>query len=51
MNEDVGGEITWVLRAGRESCGFWERFGFTASDVAMERVRQTSVETENDSIK
>ena len=36
---DVG-DITWVLRAGRESRGFWERLGFVASDIAMERVRR-----------
>lgn len=34
---DVG--ITWVLRAGRGSGGFWERVGFQPSKVAMERVR------------
>ena len=33
-------DITWVLRAGRDSRGFWERLGFTASDVAMERLRR-----------
>jgi ribosomal protein S18 acetylase RimI-like enzyme len=32
--------ITWVLRAGHGSRGFWERLGFLASDVAMERVRR-----------
>lgn len=32
--------ITWVLRAGRESRGFWEKLGFVASEIAMERVRQ-----------
>jgi ribosomal protein S18 acetylase RimI-like enzyme len=36
---DVG-NITWVLRAGRESRGFWERLGFVSSDIAMERVRR-----------
>ena len=39
MQEDAD-EITWVLRAGRESRGFWERLGFMASDIAMERVRR-----------
>jgi hypothetical protein len=34
------GRITWVLRAGRESSGFWERLGFVASEIAMERVPQ-----------
>lgn len=37
MGEDKG--ITWLLRAGRGSRGFWERVGFAASEVAMERVR------------
>jgi predicted N-acetyltransferase YhbS len=32
--------VTWVLRAGRGSEGFWEKMGFKASQVAMERVRQ-----------
>ena len=31
--------ITWVLRAGRGSRGFWEKMGFRASEIAMERVR------------
>ncbi len=37
MGEDAG--ITWVLRAGRGSEGFWRRMGFKLSEVAMERVR------------
>jgi predicted N-acetyltransferase YhbS len=32
-------DITWVLRAGRASSGFWERVGFQSSEIAMERVR------------
>src|SRR5260221_7350570 len=39
LTEGDVGDITWVLRAGRESRGFWERLGFVASDIAMERVR------------
>lgn len=34
--------ITWVLRAGRDSEGFWTRIGFTESSIAMERVRRQS---------
>jgi ribosomal protein S18 acetylase RimI-like enzyme len=37
IREDSG--ITWVLRAGHGSSGFWERMGFKSSAVAMERVR------------
>jgi predicted N-acetyltransferase YhbS len=32
-------EITWVLRAGRGSSGFWKRIGFRSSELAMEKVR------------
>lgn len=37
IKADTG--ITWILRAGHGSEGFWERVGFQASAVAMERVR------------
>ncbi len=32
-------EITWVLRAGRDSRPFWEALGFVPSETAMERTR------------
>jgi predicted N-acetyltransferase YhbS len=37
----IGGDknITWVLRAGRESGEFWKKIGFTVSAVAMEKTR------------
>jgi ribosomal protein S18 acetylase RimI-like enzyme len=31
--------ITWVLRAGRNSSGFWNKMGFEKSEIAMERLR------------
>jgi GNAT superfamily N-acetyltransferase len=34
--------ITWILRAGPGSEGFWEKMGFKGSQVAMERVRSQS---------
>jgi ribosomal protein S18 acetylase RimI-like enzyme len=37
---DESDNITWILRAGHASKGFWEKIGFTASEVAMERVRR-----------
>jgi ribosomal protein S18 acetylase RimI-like enzyme len=40
LTQGDSGDITWVLRAGHGSRGFWERLGFAASDVAMERVRR-----------
>jgi ribosomal protein S18 acetylase RimI-like enzyme len=36
--------ITWVLRAGRASGGFWKKIGFTGSKLAMERVRASAQE-------
>lgn len=33
--------ITWVLRAGRGSRSFWEKMGFKASEVAMEKTRRS----------
>jgi N-acetylglutamate synthase-like GNAT family acetyltransferase len=33
-------EITWVLRAGRGSGGFWEKIGFKRSEIAMEKTRR-----------
>ena len=40
VGDDAG--ITWVLRAGRGSAGFWEKMGFTPSEIAMEKVRAES---------
>ena len=37
IRDDVN--LTWVLRAGRGSEGFWKRLGFTNSSLAMERLR------------
>jgi GNAT superfamily N-acetyltransferase len=31
--------VTWVLRAGRGSAGFWRRLGFRPSTLAMEKTR------------
>jgi N-acetylglutamate synthase-like GNAT family acetyltransferase len=40
MDVDEPGKITWVLRAGRGSNGFWEKMGFKKSQTAMEIVRK-----------
>ena len=37
MRDDAG--ITWVLRAGRGSSGFWKSMGFELSEIAMEKTR------------
>jgi GNAT superfamily N-acetyltransferase len=37
IGDDEG--LTWVLRAGHDSDGFWEKMGFKVSEVAMEKVR------------
>lgn len=36
----INPEITWMLRAGHGSEGFWSKMGFTTSEIAMERTRQ-----------
>ena len=41
MEVDEPGTITWVLRAGRGSVPFWEKMGFSKSDIAMEIVRKS----------
>ncbi len=38
--DDDDGKITWVLRAGKDSGGFWRKLGFTESQIAMERLRR-----------
>jgi GNAT superfamily N-acetyltransferase len=40
MDVDQPANITWVLRAGRGSTGFWEKMGFRTSQIAMEIVRR-----------
>lgn len=37
IKDDVG--ITWVLRAGPGSSGFWKGMGFEPSEIAMEKTR------------
>jgi N-acetylglutamate synthase-like GNAT family acetyltransferase len=44
MAGDEEGQITWVLRAGRNSGAFWRKLGFTESQIAMERTRRLEVE-------
>ena len=38
--DDGDRNITWVLRAGKDSGSFWRKLGFTESQVAMERLRR-----------
>ena len=38
--------ITWVLRAGRGSADFWKKLGFTVSEVAMEKTRESLADYE-----
>ena len=33
-------DITWVLRAGGGTAPFWEKQGFSASQITMEKTRQ-----------
>ncbi len=33
-------EITWVLRAGGTSPGFWQKMGFEPSSISMEKIRE-----------
>ena len=33
-------EITWALRAVQDSAPFWEKQGFSRSDVGMEKLRE-----------
>ena len=40
MDVDEPHNITWVLRAGRGSEPFWEKMGFSKSEIAMEIVRK-----------
>jgi len=42
MAGDEDENVTWVLRAGRGSRGFWEKLGFTPSEWAMEKTRRES---------
>lgn len=40
MEVDDPEKVTWVLRSGRGSDGFWEKMGFKKSETAMEKVRR-----------
>jgi predicted N-acetyltransferase YhbS len=40
MIGDDDGNVTWVLRAGRNSWRFWEKLGFVGSEIAMEKTRR-----------
>ncbi len=45
--DDAADEVTWVLRAGRDSGGFWSKLGFKPSGVAMERLRRADRPSRN----
>lgn len=38
---DESGNVTWVLRAGRNSSRFWKSLGFAESRIAMECERRS----------
>ncbi len=40
LTHDPEGIITWVLREGKNSSGFWKKMGFAESHVAMELLRR-----------
>lgn len=39
---DEDDEVTWVLRAGHQSSGFWQKLGFEPSQTTMELTRNRS---------
>lgn len=41
-------DITWVLRAGKNSGDFWKKMGFSVSSIAMERTRPIELEANNE---
>jgi predicted N-acetyltransferase YhbS len=41
-------DITWVLRAGKNSGNFWKKMGFSVSSIAMERTRPIELEAINE---
>ena len=41
-------DITWVLRAGKNSGDFWQKMGFSVSTIAMECTRPIELEAINE---